>query len=92
MSDLIELVINSMQRYAGHKTDAKSHAEHIVNAVREHDKSRDDAAINIIIDDSDVQNQVFVEIENDKGQSIRIGEELTTDEGYRRLRINITKS
>ena len=33
MSDLIELVINSMQRYAGHKTDAKSHAEHIVNTV-----------------------------------------------------------
>jgi len=40
MTDLIELVINSMQRYAGHKTDAKSHAEHIVNAVREHDNSR----------------------------------------------------
>ena len=33
MSNLIELVINSLQRYAGHKTDAKSHAEHIVNDV-----------------------------------------------------------
>lgn len=44
-------------------------------------------AINIIVDDSDVQNQIFIEIENDKGESIRIGEEFTTEEGYRRIRI-----
>jgi len=35
MSELIEIVINSMQKYAGHKTGAKIHAEHIVNTVLE---------------------------------------------------------
>lgn len=46
-----------------------------------------DIAINIIIDDSFEQEHMFVEIENDEGKSIRIGEELRTDEGYRKLRI-----
>ena len=46
-------------------------------------------AINIIIDDNDtVQSQIFVEIENDAGESIRIGAELTTEEGYRKIRIS----
>ena len=49
----------------------------------------DDMAINIIIDDSDPKNPIFVEVENDKGQSIAIGEELLTDEGYRKIRIDI---
>jgi len=63
-----------------------------LNDVREklfnHDE--ENTAINIIIDDSDdgTPTQVFVEIENDDGESIRIGEELTTDEGYRKIRIS----
>ena len=46
-----------------------------------------DMAINIIIDNTDTQGPIFVEIENDEGQSINIGEELITEEGYRKLRI-----
>jgi len=53
-----------------------------------HDHSEDNMAINIIIDDSDPRSPLFVEIETDGGKSIRIGEEMTTEEGYRRLRIN----
>ena len=49
----------------------------------------DNMAINIILDDSDMQNQVFVEIENDSGQSIRIGEELTDSNGFRKIRISV---
>ena len=63
-----------------------------LNDVREklfnHDE--ENMAINIILADSDDggPSQVFVEIENDAGESIRIGEELTTDEGYRKIRIS----
>jgi hypothetical protein len=53
-----------------------------------HNHSEENMAINIIIDDTDVQSQIFVEIENDNGESLRIGEELTTEEGYRKIRIN----
>ena len=53
-----------------------------------HNHSEENMAINIIIDASEPYNQVFVEIENDAGESIRIGEELTTEEGYRKIRIN----
>lgn len=44
-------------------------------------------AINIIVDSSDPENAIFVEIENDNGESIDIGEELTTSEGFRKIRI-----
>jgi hypothetical protein len=47
----------------------------------------EEMAINIIIDDADPKNLIFVEIENDQGKSIGIGEELRTDEGFRKLRI-----
>tara|TARA_R110000782_G_scaffold79760_1_gene158225 strand:+ start:37 stop:225 length:189 start_codon:yes stop_codon:yes gene_type:complete len=50
----------------------------------------EDFAINIIIDDSDPTNPIFVEIENDSGQSMDIGEELRTDEDYRQIRILIS--
>ena len=52
--------------------------------------SIEDCAINIIIDDSDPTNPIFVEIENDSGESMRIGEELRTDEDYRKVRILIS--
>ena len=48
-----------------------------------------DMAINIIIDDSDPQNPIFVEAENDNGQSIAIGEDSRTDENYRKIRITV---
>lgn len=50
----------------------------------------EDMAINIIVADDDnvSPSQIFVEIENDAGESIRIGAELTTDEGYRKIRIS----
>ncbi len=61
-----------------------------LNKVKDslHNHSEENMAINIIIDDSDSPNSVFVEIENDQGQSIRIGEELRTEEGYRKIRIS----
>ena len=49
----------------------------------------EEVAINIIIDDSDPQNPVFVEIEKDNGESISIGEDSRTDENYRKLRITV---
>lgn len=55
-----------------------------------HNHKEENMAINIILADSDdgSPSRVFVEIENDNGESIRIGEELTTEEGYRKLRIS----
>ena len=50
--------------------------------------TEENTAINIIIDGSDPQNPFFVDIENDKGESICIGEELVTDDGFRKIRIN----
>jgi len=44
-------------------------------------------AINIIIDESDPQNPVFVEIEDDDGRSINIGTRSFTDKGLTRIRI-----
>ena len=48
----------------------------------------DDVAINIILDSSDPQNPVFVEIENDQGESISIGELGFTDCGLSKIRIS----
>jgi len=48
-----------------------------------------DWAINIILDESDPQSPVFVEIENDKGQSIRIGTRIPSNDGLTRLRITV---
>tara|TARA_R110000851_G_scaffold321783_1_gene487397 strand:+ start:265 stop:519 length:255 start_codon:yes stop_codon:yes gene_type:complete len=53
-----------------------------------HNHTEENMAINIIIDDRDSQNPIFVEVENDKGQSIGVGEELRTNEGYRKIRIS----
>jgi len=46
-------------------------------------------AINIIIDESDPQFPIFVEIERDDGSSINIGERISYD-GLVRLRIKIS--
>ena len=46
-------------------------------------------AINIIIDESDPQSPLFVEIEQDDGSSINIGERIPYD-GLVRLRIKIS--
>ena len=43
--------------------------------------------INIILDESDPTSLVFVEIENDKGESISIGERERHDDGLIKLRI-----
>jgi hypothetical protein len=50
----------------------------------------DDIAINIIIDDTDAQNQIFVEIENDNGESIRIGSDSKTECGLTKIRISVS--
>ena len=47
----------------------------------------EDMAINIIIDDGDCQNPIFVEIETDDGRSIRIGTRTTRDDGLTSIRI-----
>lgn len=66
--------------------EIKSKFDSVISKLHNH--SEENMGINIIIDDADPQSPVFVEIENDNGVSIRIGEQLTTDEGYRRIRIN----
>jgi len=45
-------------------------------------------AINIILDETEPQSPMFVEIENDSGSSIRIGERIPYD-GLVRLRITL---
>ena len=44
-------------------------------------------AINIILDNKDPQNPIFVEIENDKGMSVRIGRSFIKEDGLRNIRI-----
>jgi len=46
-----------------------------------------DVAINIILDVSDPISPVFVEIENDNGESISIGSRSISDDGLTKLRI-----
>lgn len=46
-----------------------------------------DVAINILLDESDPLNPIFVEIENDSGKSISIGQREDTDGGLIKLRI-----
>jgi hypothetical protein len=64
----------------------KENFEAVIDKLHNH--KEENMAINIIIDDSDPQSPIFVEVENDKGQSISIGEELRTEEGYRKIIIN----
>lgn len=64
----------------------KTQFEAVIDKLCNHNE--ENMAINIIIDDQDSQSPVLVEIENDEGESIRIGENLRTDEGYRKLRIS----
>jgi hypothetical protein len=66
--------------------EIKTKFENVISKLHNH--TEEDTAINIIIDDSDPTNQIFVEIENDRGESIGIGEELTTGDGYRKIRIS----
>ena len=48
-------------------------------------------SINIILDESDPQNPIFVEIETDTGKSINIGTRSTLDDGLTRLRITASE-
>jgi hypothetical protein len=66
--------------------EIKTKFESVIDKLHNH--TEEEMAINIIIDDSDKKNIAFLDIENDKGESISIGEELRTDEGYRKLRIS----
>jgi len=45
-------------------------------------------AINIILDEKDPQSPIFVEIENDKGESINIGKRSAGSDGLTKLRIS----
>jgi hypothetical protein len=66
--------------------EIKTKFESVIDKLHNHEE--ENMAINIIIDDTDAQNPIFVEVENDRGQSISIGEELRTDEGYRKIRVS----
>jgi len=70
--DLMDTAIKGLNRL---NDDLYSHKE-------------EDAAINIIIDNQDENGMIFSEIENDNGESLKIGEEMRTPEGFRRIRIN----
>ena len=48
-----------------------------------------DAAINIIIDESDPTSPLLVDIQNDKGEEINIGEREVQNDGLTKLRIRI---
>jgi len=74
MNKIVEIMDSAIERL--NKVREKLH-NHEVNLM----------AINIIIDNADSQNPIFVEIENDQGESINIGEELETQEGLRKIRI-----
>ena len=43
----------------------------------------------IVLDDTDTQNPVFVEIENDSGKSINIGTVEIDSDGYRNICISV---
>ena len=45
--------------------------------------------INIILHDADGQSPVFVEIENDSGESINIGTQEIGTDGYRTIHISV---
>ena len=49
--------------------------------------SEDEIAINIILDWTDAQNPIFVEIEIDSGKSIRIGKHIKRKDGLHSIRI-----
>ena len=76
--ELVEIVGIQIEEY--------QKLEEVIKRLHKHEE--ENMAINIIIDDSNPQNPVFVEVENDSGQSIHIGEELRTGGGYRKIRIN----
>ena len=48
----------------------------------------DNLSINIILDETDVQNPIFVEIENEYGESINIGKR-ESDGNLTKLRISV---
>lgn len=48
-----------------------------------------DVAINIILDESDPTNPLLVDIQNDKGEEINIGEREVQNDGLTKLRIRI---
>ena len=45
-------------------------------------------SINIVLDVTDPQNPIFVEIENDSGESISVGSRINGDDGLTYIRIN----
>jgi len=53
------------------------------------EKMNEEMAINIILDDSDAPRPIFVEVENDKGESINIGEQIRRDDGLASIRITV---
>ena len=61
----------------------------ILNNLKIRDKPDDEIAINIIIDDSDPQSPIFVEIEDDEGKSIQIGERSINSEGLTTIKISV---
>ena len=68
------------------------HSIKVADAIlKELDKQENDSllAINIIIDESDSQSPIFVEIETDSGESINIGERSIAD-GLTKVRISIS--
>ena len=48
-------------------------------------------ALNIILNGSDPQNLVFVDIENDNRESIFIGDRTFTSDGFTRIRIDVSQ-
>ena len=46
-------------------------------------------AINIVLDEKDPQSPIFVEIEDDTGKSIRVGERFDRDDGLTNIRITV---
>ena len=49
----------------------------------------DNMSINIIIDETDPQNPIFVEIENDSRMSINIGKRTKINDDFTSIRISV---
>ena len=58
----------------------------ILEAVEESKKVR---AINIILNETDRHNPIFVEIETEHGKSIRVGDRSNGDDGLTKIRITM---
>lgn len=85
MTDTMDILGDFLDRY---KREKKREDRSVLLGNKNKPETKD-WAINIIIDASDSQNPIFVEIETDDGRSINIGTRIVLDDGLTRIRITV---